>query len=135
MVKTFTKFAQFLRPTGKGADEIIAITLSPHNLTVAEVRVKSNAIHRENIATNPLARAVNTDNIARYQDMIADALRDMRERGLFAAVDAGIILPSGGASLKRVNLPFVSDNELSKEAGDSDFSTEADPNMSKPEDP
>ena len=135
MVKTLTKFAKFLRPIGKGADEIIAIKLSPHSLTVAEVRVKSNVIHIENIATKPLARTVNLDNIARHQDMVADALRDMRERGLFAAVDAGIILPSGGASLKQVNLPFLSDNELSKEAGDPDFWTEADPDISKLEDP
>ena len=59
----------------------------------------------------------------------------MRERGLFAAVDAGIILPSSGASLKQVNLPFLSDNELSKEAGDLDYWTEADPDISKLEDP
>ena len=38
--------------------------------------MKSNAIHTENIATKPLARRVNLDNIARHQDMIADALRD-----------------------------------------------------------
>ena len=66
MVKTLSKFAKFLRPIGKGADEIITITLSPHSLTVAEVRVKSNVIHTENIATKPLARAVNLDNIARH---------------------------------------------------------------------
>lgn len=45
----------------------------------------------------------------------------MREPGLFADVDASIILPSGGVSLSRVNLPFLSDNKLSKEAGDPDF--------------
>ena len=78
MVKTLTKFAKFLRPIGKAADEIIAIKLSPHGLTVAEVRVKSNVIHIENIAPKPLARTVNLDNIARHQDIVADALRDMR---------------------------------------------------------
>ena len=50
--------------------------LSAHSLTVAEVRAKSNAIHTENIATKPLARRVNLDNIARHQDMVADTLRD-----------------------------------------------------------
>jgi hypothetical protein len=45
----------------------------------------------------------------------------MRERGLFAAVDASNILPGGGVSLSQVNLPFLSDNKLSKEAGDPDF--------------
>ena len=100
MGKPLTKFAKLLRPIGKGADEIIAITLSPRSLTVAEVRVKSNVIHIENITTKPLARMVNLDNIARHQDMVEEALQDMREHDLFAAVDAGIILPSGGANPK-----------------------------------
>jgi hypothetical protein len=38
--------------------------------------VKSNAIHIENITTKPVARKINLDNIARYQDMVVDALRD-----------------------------------------------------------
>ena len=56
----------------------MAVKLNPHVLTVAEVRVKSNVIHIENIATKPLARMLNQDKIARHQDMLADALRDMR---------------------------------------------------------
>ena len=38
--------------------------------------MKSNAIHIENITTKTLARKINLDNIARYQNMVADALRD-----------------------------------------------------------
>jgi hypothetical protein len=38
--------------------------------------VKSNAIHIENIGTKTLARTLNLDNIARHQDIVADALRD-----------------------------------------------------------
>ena len=70
MVKTLIKFVKFLRPIGEGADEIIVIKLSTHSLTVAEVRVKSNAIHVENIAIRRLARTVNLDNIARQQDIV-----------------------------------------------------------------
>ena len=66
MVKTLTKFAKFLRPIGKGADEIIGIKLITHSPIVAEVSVKSNAIHIENIATKPLARRANLDSSARH---------------------------------------------------------------------
>jgi hypothetical protein len=121
MVKTRTKFAKFLHPIGKDAEEIIAIKLSHQRLIVAEVRVKSNVIQKENIATKTLARTVNLDNIARHQDIVADALRQMRERGLFAAVDACIILPSVGVSQTQVNTPFLSNNKLSKKVGDPDF--------------
>ena len=72
MLKTPTKFAKFPRPLSKGANEINAIKLGTHNLTVAEVRTKSNGIHIENIATKPLARKVNLDNITRHLDKVAD---------------------------------------------------------------
>ena len=121
MFKTLTKFAKFLRPMGKGGEESIAIKLRHYSLTVAEVRVKSNVIQEENTAIKALARRVNRYNIAWHQDIVADALRQMHEPGLFAVVDASIILPSGGVSLSQVTLPFLSDNKLSKEAGDPDF--------------
>ena len=50
MVKTLTKFAKFPRLVGKGKDKIIFVKLNTHNLNVAELRVKSNAIHTENIS-------------------------------------------------------------------------------------
>jgi len=88
MVKTLTKFAKFLRPIGKGTDEIIAVKLSPHTNTVAEVRVKSNAIHIENIAIKPRARTLNLDNLPRQQEMITITLRETLDLGLFLAGDA-----------------------------------------------
>ena len=108
MVKTLTKFAKFLRPIGKGTDDIIAVKLSPHTDTVSEVRVKSNAIHIENIAAKPLARTLNLDNLSRQREMVADTLREMRNQGLFAAVDEGIILLDRIDILKQINPPIFS---------------------------
>ena len=88
MVKTLTKFAKFLRPIGKGTDEIVAVKLTSHSVTVAEVRVKSNAIHIENIATKPRARTLNLDNLPRQQEMITITLREILDLGLFLAGDA-----------------------------------------------
>jgi hypothetical protein len=127
MVKTLTKLAKFLRPIGKGTDEIIAVRLSSFDITVAEVRVKSNVIHIENIATKPLTRNLNFANLPRQHDM--------RDQGLFAAADAGIIIPSGIATLKQVNLPFLNDNELAKEAKDPGFWAEVGPDLANLEDP
>ena len=50
MVKTPTKFAKSPRLVGKGKEKIIFVKLTAHNLNVAELRVKSNAIHAENIS-------------------------------------------------------------------------------------
>ena len=72
MVKTHTKFAKFSRPTGKDANIITAIKLSSSGPNVAKARVKSNAIHEENIATKPLARLVNLDSITRHENIVAD---------------------------------------------------------------
>ncbi len=108
MVQTLTKFAKFLRPIGKGTDEIFALKLSPQTDTVAEVRVKSNAIHIENIAVKPLARMLNLDNLPRQREMAADTLREMRNQDLFAAVDEGIILLGRIDILKQINPPIFS---------------------------
>ena len=76
MIKTHTKFAKFSRPTGEAANELTALKLTPQSPNVAEVRVKSNAIHSENIATKPLARMVNLDSITRHKNMVADLAAD-----------------------------------------------------------
>ena len=54
MVKTLPKFAKSPRLIGKGKDKIIFVKLNVHNLNVAELRVKSNAIHEENMSKKPL---------------------------------------------------------------------------------
>ena len=51
MVKTLTKLAKFPRLIDQGKkDKIIFVKLNTHTLNVAELRVKSNAIHTENIS-------------------------------------------------------------------------------------
>ena len=67
-----TKLAKFPRPADKGATEFTAIEVSSSSLTLAEVRVKSNAIHIENIATKPLACMVNLDSFNLHQIMVAN---------------------------------------------------------------
>jgi hypothetical protein len=64
------------------------VKLTPHSVTVAEVRVKSNAIHIENIDTKPRARTLNLDNLPRQQEMITITLREILDLGLFLAGDA-----------------------------------------------
>ena len=81
MIKTHTKFAKLLRPTGKAANELTTIKPTPWSPNVAEVRVKSNAIHSENIATKPLARLVNLDSITRHKNMVADVAADGKFAG------------------------------------------------------
>ena len=50
MVETLTNYAKLNHPIGKGTVEIVTLKPLPHKIIVAEVRVKSNAIHVENIA-------------------------------------------------------------------------------------
>ena len=50
MVETLTKYAKSKKPIGKGTLEIVTLNPLTHEIIVAEVRVKSNAIHLENIA-------------------------------------------------------------------------------------
>ena len=94
MVKTLTKFAKFVRPIGKGTDEIIAVKLSPHNVTVAEVRVKSNAIHIENIATKPKSASASSGDIT---------------WGPFGAISSKeiVIFTKKIATMMRAGLPIV----------------------------
>ena len=50
MVKTLTKYAKFPRCIDEGKDKISFVELNTHKISVAELRVKSNAIHTENIS-------------------------------------------------------------------------------------
>ena len=79
MARSLSRFASFLRPIGKGTDELVAVKL--HNaLTVAEVRHKSNVINVEQLASVGLPRKLDLQNLARQQDMIGDVLRGLREQ-------------------------------------------------------
>ena len=135
MAQTLAKFAKFFRPIGKGSDDIVAIKLHDRSITIAEIEIKSNIIHLENLATAPLPRPVEWQHLARQQDMISDSLRSLRDQGLFAASDAGIIIPSHLVTIRQINLPFMASSELAKEGQDSDFWAELEPEISKLEDP
>ena len=67
--------------------------------------------------------------------MILDGLRNLRDQGLFAAGDAGIIIPSHLVTTHQINLPFMTSNELAREGRDIDFWAKLEPEISKSEDP
>ena len=50
MDELLTKYTKVPHRIGKGTVKIVTVKTMPHHITVAEVRVKSNAIHVENIA-------------------------------------------------------------------------------------
>ena len=56
MARSLSRFASFLRPIGKGTDELVAVKLHNNALTVAEVRHKSNVINIEQLASVGLPR-------------------------------------------------------------------------------
>lgn len=134
MATALTKFASFFRPIGKGSDEVVAIKLHPKAVTVAEVRLNSNVINIDNLASAGLPRQLDMHNLSRSQDMVVDTLRTMHERDMFAAQDAGIIIPSGIVTLRQINLPFMTPAELAKEAKDISFWQDAEPDIGKLED-
>jgi hypothetical protein len=115
MATALTKFASFFRPICKGSDEVVAIKLHPKAVTLAEVRLNSNVINIDNLASVGLPRQLGIHNLGRSQDMVVDTLRTMHERDMNAAQDAGIIIPSGIVTLRQINLPFMSPTELTKE--------------------
>jgi len=135
MAKTLPKIANFLRPLGKGSDELVAVKLHSRAVTVTEVRHNSNVINIDNLASAGLPRNLDMQNLSRQQDMVVDVLRTMREQGMFSAHDAGILIPSGIVTLRQINLPFMSSAELAKEAKDVTFWAEVEPDLAKLEDP
>ena len=92
--QTLTKIAKFSRPISKGSGDIVAAKLHDRSITIAEIDIKSNIIHPENLASAPLARAAEWQHLARQQKMISDNLCYLRDQGLFAVGDAGFIITS-----------------------------------------
>ena len=80
MAQTLTKFAKFLRPLGKGHDEIVAIRLHHNTISLAEVQVKTNVIHLENLINLPLARPFDIKQISRQSDMISEATGRIQQK-------------------------------------------------------
>ena len=50
MVETLKEYPKCPHPISKGTVAIVTVTLMPHKVILAEVGVKSNAIHIETIA-------------------------------------------------------------------------------------
>ena len=58
MTQTFAKFTKFFRPICKNGGDVVAIKLHDRSITIAEIDIKSNIIHLENLASTPLPSAV-----------------------------------------------------------------------------
>ena len=77
MVQTLAKLAKFFRPIGKVSDDVVAITLRDPSVTIAEIEVKSDIIHLENLASAAFPRPIEWQQLTRQQEMISDSLRAM----------------------------------------------------------
>ena len=77
MAQTLAKLAKFFRPIGKGSDDVVAITLHDPSVTIAEIEVKSDIIHLENLASAAFQRPIEWQQLTRQQEMISDSLRAM----------------------------------------------------------
>ena len=60
MVTTLTEFITVSRYNGRVNDNILAVALNTYNFNLTELRVKSNAVHKENISKKPLDSAGST---------------------------------------------------------------------------
>ena len=60
MVTTLTEFITASRAIGRGNDNILLVALNTYNRNLTELRVKSNAVHKENISKKPLDSAGST---------------------------------------------------------------------------
>ena len=135
MARSLTKSASFLRPIGKGSDDLVAGKLHSNAVTLAEVRHKSNVINIDQLGSVGLPRRFDPQNLARQQDMIGEIIRTFRDQSGVTNRDAGIVLPGGIVSLRQLNLPYMTAAELAKEAEDITFWTEIEPDIGKLEDP
>ncbi|MDA9929835.1 hypothetical protein N9E91_01190 [Alphaproteobacteria bacterium] len=68
MARTFTKIASFLRPIGKGSDDLFAVKIHAKVIFVAEVLHKSNVINIEQLASIALPRKLDVQNLLRQQE-------------------------------------------------------------------
>ena len=58
MAQTLAKFAKFFRPIGKGSDGVVAIKMHDPSVTIAEVEIKSNIFHLENLTNAAFPRPI-----------------------------------------------------------------------------
>ena len=60
MVTTLIDFITVSHSIGRGNDNILSVALNTHNRNLTELRVKSNAVHKEIISKKPLDSAGST---------------------------------------------------------------------------
>ena len=106
-VQTLTKIAKSSRPIGKGSGDIVAIKIHDGSIPIAEIDIKSNIIPLGNLANASLAKSAEWQHLARQQEIISDNFCYLRDQGLFAADDAGIIITSHLVTIRQINLPFM----------------------------
>ena len=71
MVTTLTEFITVSRYNGRVNDNILAVALNTYNFNLTELRVKSNAVHTENISKTTGQCWLNTPKLGRATDVHA----------------------------------------------------------------
>jgi Tfp pilus assembly PilM family ATPase len=135
VANTLTQIAKLLKPLGGQPDQVVAIKVHHQAVSLVEIRIVGNRIDVITLHSINLPRAVDFSNIQRSQDMIADAIRGVKEKAKLTAVDASICIPGSIAQLRIVNLPYMSLKELAKEARETEFWVENEPDLAKYETP
>lgn len=135
MANTLAQIAKLLKPLGGQPDQLVAIKVHPQAVSLVETRVVGDRIDVITLNSVGLPRMVDFNNINRSQDMIADAIRSVKEDAKLTAVDASICIPGSIAQLRIISLPYMSQKELAKEAKEIDFWIENDPDLAKIDNP
>ena len=135
MANTLAQIAKLLKPLGGQPDLVVAIKVHQQAVSLVEIRLVNDRIDIITLNSVGLPRMVDLNNIQRSQDMIADAIRSVKEEAKLTAVDASICIPGHITTLSIVNLPYMSLKELAKEAREIEFWIENDPDLAKFDNP
>lgn len=135
MAETLAQFSKILKGVGGRPDTLVAVKIHLQAVSLVELRFAGDRIDVITLHSVSLPRLVDFKNIQRSQDMIADAIRSIKDEINLTAVDAAISLPGGIVQVRIVNLPYMSPKELAKEARDVEFWIETEPDLGKYENP
>lgn len=135
MSNTLANMAKLLKPVGGQPDILVAVKIHLQAVSLVELRQVGERIDVVNLTSVSLPRLVDFKNIQRSQDMIADAIRSLKNDAKLSAVDASICIPGQIIQVRIVNLPFMSTKELYKEAKDIEFWIETEPDLGKYDNP
>lgn len=135
MSSTLAQIAKLLKPLGGQPDQVVAIKVHPQAVSLVELRVVGDRIDVITLHSVGLPRMVDFNNIQRSQDMIADAIRGVKEEAKLTAVDASICIPAAITQVRIISLPYMSPKELAKEAKEIEFWIENDPDLGKFDNP